>query len=118
MFHNGSLKDCLMKLLSPPLDLMIQKLVKLKRKLNKIKYITTSEFNKLKTKNFKARLAQANLITKRDFDDKLKKLNKKINSNKTKHLFVKNEQKKNYKNLMQVVLDAKIILVMRILKIT
>ena len=38
------------------------------------KYITTSEFNKLSTENFKARLTQANLITKTDFDAKLTSL--------------------------------------------
>ena len=43
---------------------------------------------------FKARLAQANVITKTDFDTKLSGLNKKINSNKTKHLLVENELKK------------------------
>ena len=47
-------------------------------------YITTSEFNKLTRKSFNARLAQANLVTKTDFDDKLKSLNKRINSNKKK----------------------------------
>ena len=43
---------------------------------------------------FNARLAQANLITKRDFDVKLSSLNRKITSNKTKHLLVENELKK------------------------
>ena len=57
------------------------------------KYIITSEFNKLTTENFKARLAQANLIRKTDFDAKLNSLNKKINSNKAKHLLVENEFK-------------------------
>ena len=38
------------------------------------KYITSSEFNKLSTENFKARLAQPNLITKTDFDAKLTSL--------------------------------------------
>ena len=56
-------------------------------------YITTSSFNNL-TKNFKARVAQANLVTKTDFDDKLKSLNKKSNPNKAKHLLVENELKK------------------------
>ena len=55
------------------------------------KYITTPEFNKLTAGNFAATLAQANLVTTTDFDDKLKNFNKKINSNKTKHLLVKNE---------------------------
>ena len=58
------------------------------------KYITNSEFNSLITKNFKARLAQANLVTKTDFDATLKSLNKKVTSNKTKHLLVENELKK------------------------
>ena len=35
------------------------------------RYITTPEFNKLTTENFAGRLAQANLITKTDFDGKL-----------------------------------------------
>ena len=34
------------------------------------KYITTPEFNKLTAENFAARLGQANLVTKTDFDDK------------------------------------------------
>ena len=55
------------------------------------KYITTPEFNKLTAENFAARLAQVNLVTKTDFDDKLINLNKKTNSNKTKHLIVENK---------------------------
>ena len=56
-------------------------------------YITTSEFNNLSAKNFAARLAQANLVAKADFDTKLKSLNKNIYSNKTKHLLVESEFK-------------------------
>ena len=41
------------------------------------KYITTPEFNKLTAENFAARLAQANIVTKTDFDNKLSSLNKK-----------------------------------------
>ena len=51
---------------------------------NRGKYITTPEFNRLTAENFAARLKQANLVTKTDFDDELKSLNQKINSNKTK----------------------------------
>ena len=36
---------------------------------NHDKYITTPEFNKLSAEVFKARLKQANLVTKTDFDD-------------------------------------------------
>ena len=43
---------------------------------------------------FNARLAETNLITKTDFDVKLLSLNKKITSNKTRHLLVENELKK------------------------
>ena len=67
------------------------------------KYITTPEFNKLTAENFATRLVQANLASKNDivnclkkpcFDDKLKNLNKKVTSNKSKHLLVENELKK------------------------
>ena len=43
---------------------------------------------------FNARLAQANLITKTDFDAKLSSLNRKITSNKTKQVLVENKFKK------------------------
>ena len=61
---------------------------------NHDKYITTSEFNKLTTGNFNARLAQTNLITKTDFDTRLQSLNKRIISNKTKYLLIENGLKK------------------------
>ena len=60
-----------------------------------IKYITTPESNRLIAENFAANSAQANLsstndtanyVKKTDFDDKLKILNKKFTSNKTKHV--------------------------------
>ena len=50
--------------------------------------------NVLLPKIFTARYAQANVVTKKDFDDKEKSLNQKTNSNKTKHLLVINELKK------------------------
>ena len=61
---------------------------------NHDKYIDTSEFNKLDVDVFNARLAQASLITKTDFDAKLSSRNRKIAQNKTKHLLVENELKK------------------------
>ena len=60
---------------------------------NHDKYIDTQEFNKLAAV-FNARIAQANLITKRDFDDKLWNLHRKITTNKAKHLLAENELKK------------------------
>ena len=61
---------------------------------NHDKYITTPEFNKLIAEVFDARFAQANLVTKTNFDNKMKTLNQKINWNKAKHLLVENELKK------------------------
>ena len=40
---------------------------------------------------FNARLAQANLMTKTDFDAKLSSLDKKITANKTKHFLNDND---------------------------
>ena len=60
---------------------------------NHDKYIPTPEFNTLAADVFNARLAQANLITKTDFDSKMLSLNRKITTNKTKHLLVENELK-------------------------
>ena len=51
------------------------KTIELKKKRtdhNYNKYITTPKFNKLTAENFAARLKQANLVTKTDFDDELK----------------------------------------------
>ena len=50
------------------------------------KYITTQEFNNLTAESFAARLKQANLVIKTDFDNKLTSLNELITLNKTKHL--------------------------------
>ena len=58
---------------------------------NHDKYVATSEFNSLAAKVFNARLAQANLITKTDFDAKLSNLNRKITANKTKHFLNDND---------------------------
>ena len=74
-----------------------QKLMKLTKKNTHHtydKYIATPEFNKLTTEKFTARLLLANLVTKTDFDNKQINLNKKINSNKAKHLIVESELKK------------------------
>ena len=87
---------------------------------NHDKYITTPEFNKLTAEIFAARLVQADLATrsdiasfvnKTDFDEGLKNLNKKVRSNKTKHLLVENEFKK-YKHLIQTFLLVKVALIM------
>ena len=65
---------------------------KIKEVQNKIpghaKYITAQEFNKLTTNILAARLKQANLVSKTNFDDKLRSFNRKITSKKTKYLEV------------------------------
>ena len=54
----------------------------------KNKYITNQEFNKLTTEHLTARLNQASLVSKTDFDNKLISFNRKITSNKAKYLKV------------------------------
>ena len=49
---------------------------------NHDKYITTLEFNNLAAGVFTARLAQVDLVTKTDFDTKLKDISKRITSTK------------------------------------
>ena len=61
---------------------------------NHDKYITAPEFNTLAASFFVARLAQANLITKKDFDTRLSSFNRTIIANKSKHLLVENKFKK------------------------
>ena len=51
-------------------------------------------FNKLAADAFNAKSAQANLITKTDFDAKLSCLNRQMTKNKSKPLLVENELKK------------------------
>ena len=58
---------------------------------NHNKYVATSEFITLAATFFNARLAQANLITKTDFDAKLSSLNRNITANKTKHFLNDND---------------------------
>ena len=58
------------------------------------RYITTPECNILSVSVFNVRLAQANLITKTDFDAKLSSFHRKNISNKSKHLLVENQLKK------------------------
>ena len=52
--------------------------------------MNTPEFNTLAASVFNARLAQANLVTKTDFDAKLPSLNRIITSDKRKQLLKKN----------------------------
>ena len=70
------------------------KVIEIENKVNNRnhrKYIITPEVNKLAADVFNARLAQANLITKTDFDAKLLSLNRKVTKNKTENLLVKKD---------------------------
>ena len=72
------------------------KISELEKKLtdhNHDKYITIPEFNTLAADAFDARLAQAILITKTDFDANFSSLNRKITGNISRHLLVGNELK-------------------------
>ena len=52
------------------------------------KFIATQESNKSTAENFAARLKQANLVSKTDFNNKLISFNRNITSNETKYLEV------------------------------
>ena len=75
----------------------MQKLLRLKKKLtghDHDKYVTTPEFITLATNFFNARLAQANLVAKTDFDNKISSLDSKIAAYKTKNESTEHEIKK------------------------
>ena len=61
---------------------------------NHDKYISTLEFNTLATDVFNARLSQANLVTKTNFDNTVSTLHSKNAKNKTKIKSIENEFKK------------------------
>ena len=62
-------------------------------------------------KNFAAKLKQANLVNKTDFDEKLKKLDKKL-PQIIQNMYLLKINLKNYKHLIQVFLSVKITLIM------
>ena len=74
---------------------------------NQDKYIDT-EISKLAADVFNARLAQANFITKTDFDAKLSSLNRKITENKQKVYLLKMNWI-SWKLLAQAMLLARVI---------
>ena len=73
------------------------KITEIENKLNNHnhdKYITTPEFNTLAADVFNARLAQANLVTKTDFDNTVSSPDSKIAANIAKNRSIENELKK------------------------
>ena len=78
-------------------QIMAQKLLKLKKKItdhNHDKYVTTPESSTLPAHVFNTRLAQANLVTKTDFDNRVSNTDSKTATNKTKNDSIENELKK------------------------
>ena len=86
--------DSLVKKKKTVHDTKISEIEKKVSEHNHGKYITTPEFNNLTAEVFTASLKQANLMTKTDFNTRLINLNKKINSNKRKHVLLENKFKK------------------------
>ena len=82
---------------------------------NHDKYIAAPEFNRVTAEVFTARLAQANLIEKKDFDTKLIFFNRKSISSKTKHVLAENKLK-HKQHFIQAILKVKIILKKMVLK--
>ena len=73
------------------------KVTEIENKLNNHnhdKYITTPEFNTLAADVFNARLKQANLVAKTNFDNTVSSLDSKIVANKTENESIENELKK------------------------
>ena len=68
--------------------------MKLKRKLLILIIYYYSKILIYNIKKFCWKTQTTNLVNKTDFDDKLKDLNKKVTSNKVKHVLVENELKK------------------------
>ena len=78
--------------------------------------ITTPEFNKLTAENLGARLAQANLVTKTDFDNKLINFIMELTQTKQMIYLLKTNQK-HCKHSIQSIFVVKVILKMMITKI-
>ena len=83
---------------------------------NRDKYITTREFNTLAADVLNARLAQAKLVAKVNFDNTVSCLHNKIVANETKDESIENELKK-LKTFDSSYLLARFILKMVVLKI-
>ena len=66
---------------------------------NHDKYVTTPEFNTLAASVFNARLTQANLVTKTDFDNSVSSLDRKITAKRQK-LSLLTINLKSYKHLI------------------
>ena len=88
--------------------------MRLRIKLLIILYITTQELDTLTTEKFAARLKQADLVNKTDFDNKLTSWDKVITSNKTNYLEVQKKLNclitKDYNLFLRRMMDLKVYL--------
>ena len=76
---------------------------------NHDKYITTLKFNTMTADVFNTRLAAKTVfIRKPEFNFELKGISDRATKNKTKHLLNENELKKNYINLIMLILQVKV----------
>ena len=88
--------------------------MRLRIKLLIILYITTQELDTLTTEKFAARLKQADLVNKTDFDNKLISWDRAITSNKTNYLEVQKKLNclitKDYNLFLRRMMDLKVYL--------
>ena len=88
--------------------------MRLRIKLLIILYITTQERDTLTTEKFAARLKQADLVNKTDFDNKLASWDRAITSNKTNYLEVQKKLNclitKDYNLFLRRMMDLKVYL--------
>ena len=82
-----------------------------KAELDLSNYATKADLKNATDDELTSKIDFVNFVKKTDFDDKLKNLNKKVTSNKTKHVLVENKVK-NYRHLAQAFLLVKVTLVM------
>ena len=88
--------------------------MRLRIKLLIILYITTQELDTLTVEKFAARLKQADLVNKTDFDNKLTSWDRAITSNKTNYLEVQKKLNclitKDYNLFLRRMMDLKVYL--------
>ena len=74
------------------------------------KYITTLGFNNLAARVFTARLAQANIVMQTDVEKSQSKNSSKTKIQINQNIYLLNMNLKNYKYLIQFILEVKVIL--------
>ena len=92
-------------------QIITQKLLKLKiTDHDHDKYITTLGFNNLAARVFTARLTQANIVTQTDVEKSQSKKSNKTKIQIKQNIYLLKMNLKNYKYLIQFMLEVKVIL--------